>query len=1028
MNGADVRQFAFEGSLVALCDKVSWTDSHERHRYVARGKLKYVGLRQNGQRCEVPIDQEPADVAYRFANTAGTVSGAASADVPNHAGGADGGGDGSDDDNSSVSSGSQAEEVEDPDAVAARRRGTQTNGFAQHQPHQNGARFTQRKVCMVTIRDTGRIILPHVGMRLRVYLQRAEPLTEAQGSGEPPSFRSYRQFVYDVVGVSCIHPLRNTALCHSLLEQACTPSAELFENDVKQGVLQNKLFELGTRKDNSIAAQRQQKMMRELTGVSSRKKGALSLREKSLVQLGNADERVYSALPLLMHALHGLIVPDIARIALHALVKAFAASFPQTLCIAMSTPSVAYRFGNNLALIVKRLGLHTRRIGAPRLVATSSYNELAAVMQPLLTLRDVGPHRLIFFSGMSELPLWYAPQRVMMHYDGMPWNETIAAKTTSLAKRMTQLVERHVPLRTYETARVSVMARWLLDVVQRRLRAFSSDTMFDVTQCIEYAAQRDPRLRALSNRDAPLLHDALSLLLACGILHSVPRTTVDRVTSQNSLLHKFASLAQRRRHSEPLLFCTRRQWLLSSRLIGYARQLGVALAQHVSGSYVAQACARHTLYIHCGTAPRFLASSASTTRGKRAVVTTTSLSLYNLLAHTQAIDNDALYTAELMTYDEFVLYDAHLLDEHTLLHFLHFMRTHSAELRLTRARRRAPDDNTNRASLTLLGDRALPSPFASLWAIRRHRHLFAPSSRPASDNLQPLRHACATAQHEAASINALRAALHDQRLLSATAAFTLEVGAQRRWILCTANRKETLDAYGRLRVAVLAAARTQNGESGASNDVPAPPPGWSERARALARVFKAGAGGDTDLLKSHILYSSPFIGLTDQRVCVRVSEFRTLQDMPGRDETILPEHSKLFDAAETWNHTGMRAEALSLDNDLLLLVLAETATDHRVCCHTWHRNVMHVVRHRGDVVSQSFVTARDALPCAETAAPIVLFGDEYRFPDLYGALVRASPAVTERLRLIDFNGDRLAHQVLASFPRPNSFLADLAAT
>jgi hypothetical protein len=269
---------------------------------------------------------------------------------------------------------------------------------------------------------------------------------------------------------------------------------------------------------------------------------------------------------------------------------------------------------------------------------------------------------------------------------------------------------------------------------------------------------------------------------------------------------------------------------------------------------------------------------------------------------------------------------------------------------------------------------------------------------------------------------------------------TLEVAAammlrdeRRRWLLVSESNRHTIDLHRKMGelFARISTSLAKNGAGSSPKET---------QFRALGATFNAVAAGDSDLLRSHVICSSPFVGFIAQRLCVRVTKLFLVRRLPLRTERFRKKDCESF-ALEPGRAGAIEsiadpstplyaAEAVSLDNPFLLIQvpMAECEAmciDHRACCATWEANILHVARHRGDLVSQSFCAARDALPCNESTSPLVLMCNDYRYPDLYAALVRSSPCVNEKLLLVDSNLAHLPQKMLAAFPKPRTFLGDL---
>jgi hypothetical protein len=278
--------------------------------------------------------------------------------------------------------------------------------------------------------------------------------------------------------------------------------------------------------------------------------------------------------------------------------------------------------------------------------------------------------------------------------------------------------------------------------------------------------------------------------------------------------------------------------------------------------------------------------------------------------------------------------------------------------------------------------------------------------------------------------------LGKQHMLTLVAALTsIMRNEQRRWIIVSANNKQTTDVYRRLSkmlTQLVASLETKKHE-----------PAKVAQFRRLAGVFQQ-ATSDFDLLRSHIVCASPYVGFASQRLCLRVLRVFIIRYLPQRNDEITEACCKEFSLSNSNDNqssglvTDLNApsnEVIALNNPLLLFQLEPcggagdantTQIDHRVCCHTWDANVIHVAQHP-DLFSQSFCAARDALPSNSTLSPVVFMGEDYRYPDLYNALVRASPCVAERLMLIDCNTGSVPQKMLAAYPKPRTFLADLVA-
>ncbi len=107
-------------------------------------------------------------------------------------------------------------------------------------------------------------------------------------------------------------------------------------------------------------------------------------------------------------------------------------------------------------------------------------------------------------------------------------------------------------------------------------------------------------------------------------------------------------------------------------------------------------------------------------------------------------------------------------------------------------------------------------------------------------------------------------------------------------------------------------------------------------------------------LERTVFLCAPFISF-DQRTLLHVEQFYELHSLPAAHEPICVDN-----AVRIIPH-GLRTH-VSLDNSFLLAHCAAQALDHRICCGTWHRDVMFVAQHRHQLASQSFTLAHAARP------------------------------------------------------------------
>lgn len=325
-------------------------------------------------------------------------------------------------------------------------------------------------------------------------------------------------------------------------------------------------------------------------------------------------------------------------------------------------------------------------------------------------------------------------------------------------------------------------------------------------------------------------------------------------------------------------------------------------------------------------------------------------SLQGMLDRDATFDNDARRVADLMTFDRIALCDAHLLDTATLARFLRLCLSLHCDVELR-------------------GDPVLPSTFATMVASERFRvfaegeeeALFEPRDDAVHEDPpgDSIRAACVIAANPYKSCygtqllrtNILRSLRPDDTL---TVALNTCADNQRRWLLCCGRWHSDISAcFTKLAQAC--------GER----------PNLQKHLELLAE--------QPYRMSELVARSSPYIGY--QRRAVLVTEFyRPHSVVEGRMER------------ELCSVYGHNTETVSLDTPFLYIEVKSNGmhVDHRICCNAWAANILFVANHRAELSSQSFVQVNSALPFAKGHTNIV-FGQHYRFEDLYAAFVHSTP-------------------------------------
>jgi len=494
-----------------------------------------------------------------------------------------------------------------------------------------------------------------------------------------------------------------------------------------------------------------------------------------------------------------------------------------------------------------------------------------------------------------------------------------------------------------------------------RSEARSGETVHDLASLLRVAF-------GAQQRPTALVEDAIAVLRANGAFVRPPRVTLQRLS--------VAAFAAPTRHVQlraDALYCTERALRRSERLAGALRTCAPTLLVYVSGAEAPTVEMPDALFVCAGPTPQpFARNSAHLSRAP-----------LDRESGTMALPLDSLIEGRARTAPptliflgrHVVLWDAHLCDELALLRFMQLARV--------------------AARVTLAGDVRLSSVFAAVWRTRyfasdecgaaaplavsapahydEFGEIFAPSAardgsaRASSASADSLRSLISRAHFDAAARRRVtsivsgdgRCAAEPQQLLKDSLADALSA---RRWLICASSRNDTEHALKALALA--------------SDSLPA-------TQRALLRVA-ANPHLATDL----IFLASPFVRV--HRTAFAVSGVFVRQEAQT--------HDGRFSQSMCMRVRGDRA--LSLDSaDLLLQLDAPCSTvDHRKCCGTWHRNVMHVARHRAHVRGAAFVRSHGAAPLARSAKFVrstVLYADTFRFDDVYAALVAASPFVTD---------------------------------
>ncbi len=995
------RKFSFTGTLRKRCNETFDGSSDERQCYIGIGMLRYVGKCRNGTRCEVPIEDEPRNVDQRFDDSRAPKRKKRKAGQDDDDGSAMH--EDADDDN-----GSQAIEVPDYEEPTS-RNSTASTSVSAVKPAKV---FQKRKQFSIVLRDNGRLILPHVGMTVHVYLRRSEPVDGKLAAQEPRGKFNYganfRNYVYDIMAV--IHfESAHTRPSSELLSTTLAAPMALIIHDTALEYMHRKLAESRVDRDSQMGreAYRRQRMLLNPKPLLN------DAEQRNLDEFASIlakDWRAFLCLESLCKIANGFSVRERLPMVLQSFRGLYAGSFNQTL-VFFNESIGAHRFRGNLSRIAARLSLHSGYT-AGRIFATASFRELLALVDFVASVCSRKPHYAINTSGMITLPDWYLLncRRVLTRYDGIFWQP---AAQKGLTKKMIDITRRLVPDAPPETEQeIAMAAQTLLRIIQQHFRMFTQNTMLEVYRFVESRGHTDARLASLANRNSPILRGALTLLLKCGALCGVPQRTVERASSYKRLQYTHAPREVKNAAMMPLLLCTRQQWHTSNELVRWMSQLQqVRLVAGTSGGYIAapsQDAVHSTLYIYCSTVPRFV-GDIKESRGP--VITPLAIAFSTLFGRMQDVDNDSQHVVELMSFSEFVLCDAHLLDEVALQVFFRFMATH----------RRVLENPT----ITLLGDCNLYSPFSAIYDNKRgSRVLGVDVLWPVGDKMQELRHHCAQAVVSGASMQKFVQLYGVQKQLTMKdAVASIASNEKRRFIVVTqnqANYNRVLSKFSLAMIEMVEFCRRVRGDASCEH---------------LQKLF-ARAASDSDLLRSHVLFASPFVGMTQHRVCARVEKFFLLRNVRNCTELIESNDCIHLTApaaasSDDGEFGALPRQAVSLDNALLFVELSGIAplgVDHRRCCSSWHRDVLRVARHRNELISQSFALARDALPSVDTAySPILLMDAEYRFPDIYNAVVKATPCCQAKLRVVDCNLNLMPHQMLTHHPRPSVFLGDLIA-
>jgi len=825
-------------------------------------------------------------------------------------------------------------------------------------------------------------------MHIYGHLRRAElrPHVVVAAAGD------YHDYIYDIVTVL------------SFKSDIGRPDASTFENalpspehliafDVAEARIKNELSRLRIDKVSHMGreASKRKRDMMAIPFLNGTEKVELAKIATTIAE--PAHWRLFSSLRSLCALMSTITDRSRLDAALQSFRGLYSARFNQTLQLFNEAlPTQKYR--SKLGHMTKVLSLNGA-YDAGRTIAATSFRELLTLTNAIATRRQTAPHCAVFTSAMLLLPVWYLQnsQRLLARFEGVYWNWR---EENGMTKRMIEysrlLVPRAPPDEEIGTA---LAAQKVHRAIARQLRTFSQNTMVEVYQMVS----DNERLRAeVGDRHSDVLRNALTFLLGCGALCPVPRRTVERAASLNRLMLSYASRQQREAHMQPLLVCTRQQWRISNALVASLGKLQLRFAAHTSGGFVKPPLDdRRALFIYCATVPRFAGASR-----------VAAIHLSTLLGRAQECDNDSQYLVEMMSFEEFVLCDAHLLNEPALLQFFEFMARHR--------------DALGRAPITLLGDCALSTPFTTLYDSRRVVLRDARTTWPIHDVMQELRHHCALSGIENGSMQRLVVALATQRHLPWTRVVESVLNnEERRVIVVAKNNRTYLDVLRKFRDSLTGIAEASRKDA------------LYTAVGPLRNILTLVCNGDQELLRSHILFASPFIGLTSHRVCAHVGRFYMLRDVPQPGRALTENMCVLLrptarSGRSVYNKVPI--EAVSLDNGLLLVQLENsfptTGIDHKLCCGTWHADVMHVARHRNELVSQSLCNARDALPLDECEySPLVLFGAEYQFPDVYAALVRATPSLRKKLQLVDCALAQMPQWLMSHYRKPSTFLGDL---
>lgn len=611
-------------------------------------------------------------------------------------------------------------------------------------------------------------------------------------------------------------------------------------------------------------------------------------------------------------------------------------------------------------------------IGQLKLTACQAASVSCAELVSMKQIYDANYwHNLVFFAAIAPLePHLYGS--VIERWPGVQW---YPMRDRAITAHMRKFIEKNIPPASdYVDPHDAALLAYKLHQEQQQWWR-RDDDMFNVTELLTVVFCHNRAQFAV--RPASILADAISLLLYVGAWRYVAPRTAQRM----HLTYRGT------KYAKASWMCTTRRYRLIEQLGRTALRVNPLLVrEYGTGSYrgeyeSAEASDGQTLCIYTSTRPTLSHQHSSSTA-------TTLLSLDTILARERYYTNDLRIFSDFLAFDRIIVCDAHVLDAPTLL-------------RLLRLCCLLVDDSDETIRFELRGDPVPTSSFRDFIDSRRFVVIDAVDGEGGDDE-RSVRATC-VAIARSIKVQSARAAFHE-RLMKDNCTAVL---ANRRWLIVSgSNRDAGANAYPK--IAEFYARLQQRGDDETS----------------LAKHFLS-LSSEPQRANEFVYLHSPFVGY--RRQALRIAEFFVLQLPRGTFADRVTRENCLLLASDSYT------QEISLDSPLLYLRLHAPPIDddHRICCGTWARDVLHVACHRGELIGQSFVLARDALPLAvavdtsstgraseETG---VYFGNDYRFDDLYRVFVHA---ISGRHMMLNFDGAVLQAAMRRRYAAPNSFLID----